>query len=209
MRLTPRRDVPLLELPVDVPVEELLRRYDPGLRRRRGRFVLSGDVVVTRRRGALTVAGSDRVARGIGRHLGGRWRQPPAGPGERDEPIEDMLRVYVPRKLVPADLAALLQPVLPGVAIREDPKLGLFWFDDEDSELTVSAWAVQAGTAVPPVVGGPHEALYECGVDDVHGPTEESARQAWQIGEALREGVGGIPVDRYGFLVGESGDLFR
>lgn len=191
------RGGPLLEPAEGVAVEDVLRRYDPGVRLlRRGRFVLAGGVVVARRRGGLGVMGDPRVARGIGRHLGGRWIVAPPPPGERDEPLEDMLRVYVPRKLVPAEVAMVLQEVLVGVVIREDPRLGLFWFEDEGSELTVSAWGVESG---PPVVGGPHEVLYECGIDDVHGPTVESAEQAWRIAQGCGARWVGCPWIGTGF----------
>lgn len=100
----------VLQTPDGVTVEHvdgLLRRFDPRLRRRwGGRFLLAGGVAARWRRGSVSVAGSARVARGLAWHLGGRWQVAPPEPGEGDEQIEDMLRIYVPGKLVPAELLA-------------------------------------------------------------------------------------------------------
>src|SRR3954462_15832667 len=129
MRLSPRRrePTPTLKLPPGVDtgrVEELLRRYDPYARRRRHRIRVTGPVTVVYDGHTLTVRGeAPRLARALGHHLGGTWLVAPREPGEPEEQIEDMLRVYVPRRLLPADPATLLRPFLPGVTIREDPGL--------------------------------------------------------------------------------------
>lgn len=212
MRLTPRtRTNYRLQLPQGTPVEELtelLKRYDPRAARRRGR-VVAGRLAVGVRTGRVTIKQGDEVlARGLRHHLGGRWLAAPPEPGERDEPLHDLVRVYVPRKLLPAELATVLRPVLAKVAIREDPRLGLFWFDDEDSELTISAWATED---LPPaaVAFEGAEAVYEVGIDDVHGPTAESAEEAWRIARPLERELGGLPVDRYGFRVTGPDDLLK
>jgi hypothetical protein len=192
-------------------VEELLRRYDPYARRRRRRIRVTGEITVVCGTEHLRVVGAaPRLARALHHHLGGTWLVPPPLPGEHDEHIEDMLRVYVPRPLLPAEPARLLRPFLPGVAIQEDPGLGLFWFNDEGSELTISARSVPpAGRAsLAPVLAPLSQAdgLYECGIDDVWGPTEATAGQAWRIAEAFTE-IGGVPIDRYGVRVTEAEDL--
>jgi hypothetical protein len=216
MRISTRRReiVPTLSLPEGVgadEVERLLRRYDPYARRRRRRIRVAGQVTVVCDGETLMVrGGAHRLARAVHHHLGGTWLVAPAAPGEHDEQIEDMLRVYVPRKLLPAEPATLLRPFLPGVAIREDAALGLFWFNDEDSELTISAWDVDAAdrgslaAALGPLAQVEH--LYECGIDDVQGPTEQTAEQAWRIALAFEE-MGGVPIDRYGFRVTRASDL--
>lgn len=201
---------PVLVLPSGVgvdDVESLLRRYDPELVRRRSRLRVVGDARVQMRRGMLRVMGDDRLARGIGRHLGGDWQVAPAAPTDEEEPIEDMLRVYVPHPLLPAELATLLEPVRQNVRIREDPNLAnLFWFDDDDSPLNVSAWAVTGG---PAALGRMREsaALFECGIDDVTGPDKESAAEAWEIATLLEDRFGAVAVDRYGFRVTCAEDL--
>jgi len=222
MRLPTRRGaaVPILSLRADVDVDEikgLLRRYDPNARRRRRRIMVAGQVSVVCDGETLKVRTrahqpdeAHRLARGLHHHLGGTWLSAPPEPGEHDEPIEDMLRVYVPRKLLPVEPATLLRPFMPGVAIREDARLGLFWFVDEDSELTVSARNVVAAdrgslaAALGPLARA--NALYECGIDDVHGPTERTAEQAWRIAEAFAE-MGAVGIDRYGFRLTGAADL--
>ncbi|MBC6457579.1 hypothetical protein [Actinomadura sp. HBU206391] len=217
MRLSTRRretPVPTLQLPEGAgadEVEPLLRRYDPDARRRRRRIRVAGPVTVICDGETLRVrGGGHRLARGLHHHLGGTWLVAPPEPGEHDEQIEDMLRIYVPRKLLPAEPAMLLRPFLPGVAIREDAALGLFWFNDEDSELTISARDVDAADRGPLAAAlgqlAQADALYECGIDDVHGPTEKSAEQAWRIARAFEE-MGGVPIDRYGFRVARASDL--
>src|SRR5512139_1251687 len=204
---------PSLLLPEHVTVddvERLLRRYDPNLVRRRGRMRAAGGSVSVRvRRGTLWIDGDDRVARGIRHHLGGEWKVAPPPPGPHDEPVEDMLRVYVARALLPAEIATLLKAVRPGVVIRQDRKLDLFWFDDPDSVLNVSAWTIDGGAAGPVVLGRMRTpgALFEVGVDDVDGPTPESAAEAWRVAAELVTAFGGVPVDRYGFRVTGPGDL--
>ncbi|MGH3389827.1 MAG: hypothetical protein ACRDOO_13230 [Actinomadura sp.] len=214
MRLSPRRRtaLPTLEPAPAVGadrVAELLRRYDPDARRRRRGIALKNDVRVACTGGTLTITGQAyRLARGLHHHLGGSWLIAPPAPGEHDEHIEDMLRVYVPRRLLPAEPALLLQPLLPGVTIREDPGLGLFWFNDEASELTISAGPVADRAALPAAVGELRAAadLYECGIDDVHGPTKATAEEGWRIAQVFAV-LGGVPVDRYGFRVTAAADL--
>lgn len=222
MRLSTRRGaaVPILSLPEGVGVDEveaLLRRYDPNARRRRRRITVAGQVSVVCdgetfkvRTRAQQPDGAHRLARALHHHLGGTWLVAPPEAGEHDEPIQDMLRVYVPRKLLPVEPAMLLRPFMSGVAIREDAKLGLFWFVDEDSELTASARDVDAAArgslaaALGPLAQA--DALYECGIDDVHGPTERTAEQAWRIAESFAE-MGAVAIDRYGFRVTGTSDL--
>ncbi|GAA2109685.1 hypothetical protein [Actinomadura alba] len=222
MRLSTRRRaaVPTLSLPEGVGIDEverLLRRYDPYARRRRRRITVAGQISVVCDGETLKVrnrahqpSGAYRLARALHHHLGGTWSVEPPAPGEHDEPIEDMLRVYVPRTLLPVEPATLLRPFLPSVAIREDAALGLFWFIDENSELTVSAREVHAAdrgslaAALGPLAQS--NALYECGIDDVHGPTERTAEQAWRIAEAFAE-MGSVAIDRYGFRVTSGADL--
>jgi hypothetical protein len=215
LNLRNRAPVPTLTLPrgtgVD-QVEELLRRYDPYARRRRRRIRVSGGITVSCAAGSLRVLGpAPRLARALHHHLGGTWLVPPPQPGELDEHIEDMLRVYVPRRLLPAEPARLLLPFLPGVAVREDSGLGLFWFNDEDSELTISARSLRPRErASLPALAPLSQAdgLYECGIDDVHGPTEATAELAWRIAQAFVE-LGGVPVDRYGVRVTAAEDLLQ
>jgi hypothetical protein len=210
MRTSPRRPTlrPAAEVDAD-QVAALLRRYDPYARRRRRRITVEGGVRVVCAGTTLTVSGdAHRLARGLRHHLGGTWVVEPPAPGEHDEHIEDMLRVYVPRRLLPAEPAMLLRPFLPGVTVREDPALGLFWFNDERSELTISAWPVPDRAALPAAVGRLRDAadLYECGIDDVQGPTARTAAQAWRIAQAF-EALDGVPVDRFGFRVTGATDL--
>lgn len=212
MRLTPhsRRTAHRLQLPEGTRSEELtelLQRYDPKAVRRRRRIVVADRVVIKLKPGQVSVPqGQEVLARGLHRHLGGHWHVAPPEAGEQDEPLHDLVRVYVARKLLAAELATVLRPALPKVVIREDPKLKLFWFDDEDSELTVSAWVTQE---LPPAAAGltGAEAVYEVGIDDVHGPTAESAAEAWRITRLLEQELGGVPVDRYGFRVTRADDL--
>jgi hypothetical protein len=217
LSLRHREPVPTLTPPPGTgvgQVEELLRRYDPYARRRRRRIRVGDEITVVCAAESLRVFGpAPRLARALHHHLGGTWRVPPPPPGEHDEPIEDMLRVYVPRGLLPAEPARLLRPFRPGVVIREDPSLGLFWFDDSDdgaSELTISARSVPSAErpSLPPALAPLDQAadLYECGIDDVQGPTEATAEQAWRIAEAFME-IGGIPIDRYGVRVTGAEDL--
>lgn len=193
-------------------VETLLRRYDPCARRRRRVIRVAGQITVAGGRdGTLTITGDGgRLARGLGVHLGGTWVAEPPPPGEHGEQIEDMLRVYVPRRLVPAEPATLLRPFLPGVTIREDRGLGLFWLNDDDSELTVSVRTVDTPeqASLPPRLGPLRRSpvLYECGIDDVQGPSDETAEQAYGIARAFAE-IGGVAVDRYGFDVTGAADL--
>jgi hypothetical protein len=185
-------------------VEEVLRRYDPYARRKRTKVKRLGITVTVDQ---VTIPlGGEVLARGLRHHLGGTWEAAPPEPGERDEPLQDLIRIFIPGVLLPAALAALLRPELPGVTIREDAGLGLFWFDDPDSELTISAWAVEAGTVLPLTVPA-REPMYEVGIDDVHGPTEATAAQAWQIARVLAAELGGIPVDRYGFRIEAAAEL--
>lgn len=212
MRLTPhtRRTAHRLNLPDGTRSEELtalLQRYDPKAVRRRRRIVVADHVVLKVKNGQVRVPpGQEVLARGLHRHLGGQWQVAPPEAGEQDEPLHDLVRVYVARKLLAAELATVLRPALPGVVIREDQRLGLFWFDDEDSELTVSAWATQG---LPPAAAALRDAdaVYEVGIDDVHGPTAESAAEAWRIARLLEQELGGVPIDRYGFRVTGAHDL--
>jgi hypothetical protein len=214
MRLSPRhRTAPFVLKPAPDAgvdrVEELLRRYDPDARRRRRRITLKNGVRVVCAGGSLTIEGqAHRLARGLRHHLGGSWVVAPPSPGDDDEPIEDMLRIYVPRRFLPAEAALLLQPFLPGVTIQEDRTLRLFWFNDGTSELTISAYPIADRAALPPAVGELREArhLYECGIDDVHGPTPRTAEEGWRVAQSFAE-LGGVPVDRYGFRVNSAADL--
>ena len=189
----------VLRLPPGVGAEEVARLVE---RRRRRRRV--GPVVV--RRGELRIPeGAEMLARGLAHRLGGEWEIPPPAPGEDDETLHDLIRLVVPRKLLPAELAIVLRPLLPGVAIREDERLGLFWFVDEDSELTVSAWTLNV--TVPKRLMPDVPDLYEMGIDDVHGPTPETAAEAFRIAELVERELGGVAIDRFGFRVTEARDL--
>ncbi|MGI8329977.1 hypothetical protein ACRYCC_08420 [Actinomadura scrupuli] len=221
MRLAPRapgssrRDLAYtLRLPEGADpdrVTELLQRYDPYARRRRRTIKLTGSGATLRLRGAELVVppAEDVLARALRHHLGGSWLVPPPAPDGDQEPLQDLARVFVPRKLLAAELATLLRPVLPGVAIRDDPKLELFWFDDEDSELTISAWVVRDRALLPPAVNALRdaEAVYEVGIDDVNGPTPVTAGETWRIVELLQRELGGVAVDRYGFRLTGPTDL--
>jgi hypothetical protein len=213
MRLSPRRTTAYtLRLPESADadqVTELLQRYDPYARWRRGTVKLAGTNLRLRGGDLVVPPTEDVLARALRHHLGGSWLVPPPAPGAQQEPLQDLVRVFVPRKLLPAQLATLLQPLLPGVTIQEDPKLGLFWFNDEESQLTISAWDVQDRTALPLAVSALRDAksLYEVGIDDVHGPTPLSAEEAWLIVELLEREFGGIPVDRFGFHLADPSDL--
>jgi hypothetical protein len=194
-------------------VTELLQRYDPYARRRRRAIKLAGAGTGTtlRLRGEELVVppADDVLARALRHHLGGSWLVPPPAPGEHQEPLEDLVRVFVPHKLLPAELATLLRPMLPGVAIREDPKLDLFWFEDEDSELTISAWVVRDRAVLPLAASALRdiESLYEVGIDDVQGPTPLTAEETWRIVELLERELGGLSIDRYGFQLTGPADL--
>jgi hypothetical protein len=138
------------------------------------------------------VLGDERLARGIAHHLRGEQGGP--------EALEDLVRVFVPGRLLPAELASAL-PM--DVAIREDAALGLFWFDNDDPELTVCAHAAEE---IPLVLGGADEA-YVCGIDAPEGASAGTARRAWGIAEGLVTQVGGVVVDRYGFRARGPDDL--
>ncbi|MEU5876029.1 hypothetical protein [Spirillospora sp. NPDC047279] len=161
-------------------LEADLRRYDPLVKRRPWGWRLSNGAFVSRNG---SVKGDDRLARGLVRASG-------------EEALEDLIRVFVPGVLLPAELATLLQGLLPAVVIREDPDLGLFWFDNDDPDLTVSAHEVRG--ELPPAVAATGR-FYVCGIDDARGPSPESAERAFRIAEA----IGGTAVDRYGFRVTE------
>jgi hypothetical protein len=213
MRLSPRRTTAYtLRLPEGADadqVTELLRRYDPYARLRRRTVKLASTGVGLRGGDLVVPPAEDVLARALRHHLGGSWLVPPPAPGEHQEPLQDLARVFVPRRLLPSELATLLLPLLPGVVIREDRKLDLFWFDDEDSELTISAWIIRDRAKLPLAASAlrDSEALYEVGIDDVHGPTPLTAEQTWRIVELLEQKFGGLAVDRYGFHLTGPTDL--
>ncbi|KAB2348466.1 hypothetical protein [Actinomadura rudentiformis] len=130
-----------------------------------------------------SVKGDELLQRGLDHHLR----------GVVEDDLEDLLRVFLAGVLLPAELALALD--LPGVVIREDRGLGLFWFDNDDPDLTVTA---QAATEVPLAVAL-RPPIYVVGIDDARGASEESATRAFE----LARGLGGTIVDRYGFLVTE------
>jgi hypothetical protein len=213
MRLSPRRTTAYtLRLPDSAnadQVTELLLRYDPYARLRRGTVKLAGTNLKLRGGDLVVPPTEDVLARALRHHLGGSWLVPPPAPGEQQEPLQDLVRVFVPGKLLPAQLATLLRPLLPGVTIREDRKLGLFWFDDEKSALSISARVVRDRTGLPLAVSALRDAgsLYEVGIDDVHGPTPLTAEETWLIVELLQRELGGVPVDRFGFHLASPTDL--
>jgi hypothetical protein len=171
-----------------VSLHGLLRRYDPKVQRRFRTYLLSNGARV---RGGRVV-GDERLARGLRHHLEGEAGEP--------ERLEDLVRVFVPGGLLPAQVAVAL-PM--DVVIREDVQLGLFWFDNADPELTISA---QQAREMPLVLDGVAEA-YVCGIDAPHGPSKEAVERAWRMADALAREVGGVPVDRYGFRVTGPDDL--
>jgi hypothetical protein len=190
-------------------VIELLQRYDPYARRTRRTVKLNGTGLRLRGTDLVVPPAEDVLARALGHHLGGSWLVPPPAAEEHQEPLQDLVRVYVPRKLRPADLATLLRPLLPGVVIRDDPKLDLFWFEDEGSELTVSAWVLWNRAALPLAASALRDAdwLYEVGIDDVEGPRPHTVEEIWRMVELLERELGGLPVDRYGFRLTSPTDL--
>jgi hypothetical protein len=171
-----------------VTLDGLLRRYDPKVRRRFRTYLLSNGARVRGRR----VVGDERLARGLRHHLEGVAGEP--------ELLEDLVRVFVGGRLLPAELALAL-PL--DVVIREDSELGLFWFENDDPELTISAQEVREA---PLVLDGTGEA-YVCGIDTPRGPSAGAVERAWRIADGLAREVGGTAVDRYGFRVAGPGDL--
>ncbi|MFD0856552.1 hypothetical protein ACFQ07_30220, partial [Actinomadura adrarensis] len=147
-------------------LEGLLRRYDPKVKRRFRTYLLSNGARVRGKR----VIGDERLARGLAHHLEGRSGEP--------ESLEDLVRVFVAGRLLPAELALAL-PL--DVVIREDAGLGLFWFENDDPDLTVCAHEVRE---VPLLLEGVDE-VYVCGIDAPQGTSREAVDRAWGLADAL------------------------